>query len=179
MKRRTALATVGGGLYSVLSGCSAVDAVVGGCREGRERFDYDGTVHGNTWSGFKLSARPDRVSMGDEITFKLINIMDEPQETGTSPQYLIERHADGGWRSIYWVTDTPAYFLIDRTHALGEGFAWTFRATRSGFDPGDPPGPDTTPNYAVCTDITPGTYRFVYFGVEDAAMAVEFKILDS
>ena len=178
MNRRAALTTIGSGLCASLSGCSAVDAVIRGCRDGKDRVEYDGPVHGNTWGGFKLTARPDEVDIGNRITFKLINISDEPQDTSTKPRYLIERREENTWKSIYWAPSGNAeYLLIQRTHDFGEGWAWTFTTTQSGFEPENPPGPDTTPDYDVCTEITPGTYRFVYSGLlGDDAMTVQFTI---
>jgi hypothetical protein len=119
--------------------------------------------------GFELSAAPDTVAVGEELTITLRNTTDEPQTTGPKAKYAIERQVEDGWRHVLQVPDayTPPETTI--THQPGEGFTWRFPVNQEGFS-ADP--------YTVCAPLQSGTYHFTYWGFPDAmrGLTIEFEI---
>ena len=143
------------------------------CESGLRRLDIDFPANFelayHEGFGFELSAAPDTVAVGEELTIELRNTTDEPQTTGPKAQYAIERQVEDGWRHVLQVPE--AYTLPDTTvtHQLGEGFAWRFPVDQEGFSAGP---------YTVCAPLQSGTYHFTYWGFPDSmrGLTIEFEI---
>lgn len=130
-----------------------------GCSDG-ERWDiaFRRVGHG-TYEGFRLAADPETVALGDDITFRLRNVSGEPRSVGTDGNYTIQDRHTGGWRNVF---STEAGIGWDGSAKSVDpdelAFAWTFTVAETGFEDA---------RYELCDPLTPGEYRFVYWGLPD------------
>lgn len=103
-----------------------------------------------------MTGTPETVSFGEELTVRLRNATDEPLRTGTSEQHTIQSGREDGWQNVLVEPDGFDGAAVE--HPPGEGFTWEFVIDADGYG-----GP-----WEVCGPLTPGTYRFVYWGLGDA-----------
>lgn len=117
--------------------------------------------------GFELTASTGQIPMGDEISFALRNTTNSEQATGNENLYAVQRATPSGWEHVLWAPENWAWTEEALVHGPGEAFEWTFPFTASGL---------STDPYQVCTDLVPGVYRFVYWGLTGGrrALAVVF-----
>lgn len=135
------------------------------CGPGNERVDTFETpdVAYGELKGLTLTAHPESVQRGDELTVTLTNETDEEQVTGNRSKYMIHRSNGGEWRSIFGKAegDTIGYTDEGIGHRPGEGFTWKLTVTQDGLA-------HTIKNgggrLIVCDPISPGTYRFLFHG---------------
>jgi len=147
------------------------------CRGDFDRIGYSGRVKQGPSGVFDLSVSSDSVPLGGQLTVRLENVGNTPQTTeeavtGIKNKYIIERRTGDGWQSVFWEADRETAVWNDEgiRHAPGEGFTWDLTVTRSGLEQGF---------YHVCEPLTAGTYRFVYFGMDDdRALGVEFAVTE-
>ena len=111
-------------------------------------------------SGLELTASAETIAIGDEITFSVRNVSDEPVDVGNIHKYNINRQTDDGWESIF---QTPEKAWYDDLETLlpGAGYDWPFTFTQQGLERDHPPA---DVSYHVCSPLEPGTYSFVFFG---------------
>lgn len=121
--------------------------------------------------GFELTSSSDTISMGDEITFSLRNVGTERSSIGTIYKYTFQRLENDEWQSIYY---TPNSGWIDRVEAIrpGGGYDWPFTFNQNGLERANPGNAD----HYVCASLEPGTYRFVYWGIGEEAIATKFTV---
>jgi hypothetical protein len=110
--------------------------------------------------GLELTASPETIAIGDEITFSLRNRSDEPVEVGNIHKYNIRRQTDGGWEPIF---QTPEKAWLDDVETLlpGAGYDWPFTFSQQGLERNHPPA---GVSYHVCAPLEPGTYSFAFWG---------------
>jgi len=127
-------------------------------------------------AGFLSSGSPEAISIGDEFVVRLRNTTDDVAETGTRWMYAVERQADSDWTNISSTKGSLGFDAKAVRHAPGEGFEWEFTMTPFGLSDGP---------YYVCSELEPGRYRFVYFGLgflegqddpPGRAVATEFEL---
>jgi len=121
--------------------------------------------------GFELTATTETVTLGDEITFSLRNVGTERESVGTIYKYTFQRRESGDWMPVY---HTPDSGWIDGVNAIrpGGGYDWPFTFDRDGLERENPGNAD----HYVCSPLEPGTYRFLYWGVGEAAIATRFTV---
>lgn len=109
----------------------------------------------------ELTASKSTVTIGNEITFSLRNVSDETQSVGAIYKYYFQRRDGDEWAPVYYAQG-PGW--IDQINAIapGGGFDWPFTFDREGLER-ENPGNST---HYVCSPINPGTYRFVFWGVD-------------
>jgi hypothetical protein len=124
-----------------------------------------------TADGFELTASSDTISMGDEITFSLRNVGTQRSSVGTIYKYLFQHRENEEWQPVY---STPNSGWIDSVEAIrpGGGYDWPFTFTQDGLERANP----GNAHHYVCVPLEPGTYRFVYWGVGEEAVATRFTI---
>jgi hypothetical protein len=176
--RRRVLASSGSIATAGLAGCVIQEALAD-CRSDKEPVDSPDSIAYDTGGPLQLSSDPREAAKGEQITFALENIGETQVNTGKKTLFAIEKRADG-WKPIYWVENGYGWFMTAPRHDPGPIYRWTFIASQSGFEAPDQP-------YHICTDVEPGTYRFVYFGMgpenpeadqaEPEAIATRFQIL--
>ncbi|NHN42278.1 hypothetical protein G9C85_11665 [Halorubellus sp. JP-L1] len=123
--------------------------------------------------GFELGASTDEVAVGDDVTFALTNVTDDERASGVKKKFDVQRWDGERWRTVFGVEDGTSGHL-DKTvsHDPGEGFEWTLTFSAAGLTKAY----DSLPQYGVCSELDPGRYRFVYWGVsrsEGHAIPVE------
>jgi len=117
--------------------------------------------------GFELTANRSAVERGEPIGFESTNVADDRQTTGTRNRYALQRRIDGNWRTVTLFRSGRAGFNATALpHAPGDGFEWSFRASRAGCSTG---------KFVVCEVLPAGEYRFVYDG--PPALAVRFELV--
>lgn len=121
--------------------------------------------------GFELTATTERVTLGDEITFSLRNVGSERRSVGAIYKYAFQRREGSDWVPVY---HTPNSGWIDGVNAIrpGGGYDWPFTFDRAGLERANPGSAD----HYVCTPLEPGTYRFLYWGVGEEAIATRFTV---
>ena len=156
--------------------CPSADRPAPACGDEWKRVNAytDGDVRLGTAGGFELTAKPQRLALGDCVTFRLTNRSGESKVTGIEAKYDVHRETADGWRSVLF-TDSRAYEDLGVRQKPGEAFVWRRRFSRAGLSvEGD--------GHAVrtCEPLRPGTYRFVYWGGAGAfeALGVEFDVTE-
>ena len=110
---------------------------------------------------------------GEEIAFQLVNVSKHSRTTGNEHKYSFQLQTEAGWEEIRGTVDDSygiAYNDIGFRQPPGEGFEWSFELTERGLLAGHPHEDDLT----ICPDLQPGRYRFVYWGIPDGPLAVQF-----
>lgn len=133
------------------------------CPDGYHPLDPNWVVHGpGPLGGFELSLDTRSIALGDTLTAHALNVTDEPQETAVKQQYDIQYQGESGWHSIFGTEmEQPAYNDLAYRHGPGEGFTWELPFTEEGLTG---TSENTAATYYVCDTLTPGAYRFVYWG---------------
>jgi len=114
---------------------------------------------------FSLTASETTIVRGETTTVRLENTAGSEKMTGNKRKYDIQRRTADGWRSVYWVPENYEYNDIGIMHPSGTGFTWEFSFARDSLERSTQ---FNTP-YSVCEPITPGEYRFVYWGLTSKA----------
>ncbi|WP_232686610.1 hypothetical protein [Halobacterium zhouii] len=178
MKRREFVAAAGAS--TALAGCASLPALSGS--QDCERTEIVDTAELGRFGGFSMTASPETVAKGEEITIRMENATESDQITGNRHKFTIHEQADSGWQSVYATTEHMGWPDIAFEHEPREGFTWTVTASKPGFS-------SAPNNLNACATVTPGTYRFVYWGVssndentsnEEAAdgVGVEFTVAE-
>lgn len=192
MNRRKFLAAAAG-ITSVFSGCISIGgrSASGPTRSPACEKDLDPIradpleILPEPVDGFKLSVRPQSITIGGTLTAQLTNTTSEEKGTRPSTVYDIQHNVNGRWESIFQ-TDQRAWISPQHNHLPGEGFTWNLKMSRQELTVTEPDRGDT--ERYVCEPLTPGRYRFVYWGVElpdkpesdvDYALAEEFSLVSS
>ncbi|QLG27571.1 hypothetical protein HUG10_08400 [Halorarum halophilum] len=116
--------------------------------------------------GFELLVETERVQMGGHVEFRLVNVTAEERKAGSKYAYAFQQLTDSGYRDLLF-TDATGNSSIVTTHEPDEGFSWTFPATADGF----------SRDHVMCGDLSTGAYRFVYWGLDEPAIAVRFELV--
>lgn len=125
----------------------------------------DGTLPERA-GGFEITANRSVVLRGEPIEFTLRNVAVEDRYSGTKAKYVLQRRTVDEWETVTLLREPHLGFNATAiVHEPGEGFEWTFEASAHGFTDG---------KYAVCQQLQPGEYRFVY--VDDSPVAVRFEV---
>lgn len=178
MKRREFVAAAGA--LTALAGCTSSPAP--SASQDCERTKIVDTAELGRFGGFSMTASPETVAKEEEITIRMENATESGQTTGNRHKFTIHEQADSGWQSVYATTEDVGWTDIAFEHEPGEGFTWNVKASRSGFS-------SAPNNLDACATVTPGTHRFVYWGVssneENAssqespdALGVEFTVTE-
>lgn len=130
------------------------------CDGSLDRVDFSiDEVRYESLGGFKLTTDKTTVSMGNTITIRLKNTSESRKTTGNKQKYDVQRQTDDGWRSIYFTSGPIMYTSEGIMHPPDAGFTWEFALSQ------EEPQHANQSNYSVCEDLSPGDYRFVYWGV--------------
>lgn len=123
----------------------------------------------------RLALRVDELAyeLGETVTVALTNVTNGRQYTGNRHKYNLQVRTEGGWQDVRGSTDEDG--LLPYTdeavvHEAGDGFEWSFELTEDGVVE-DHVHEDTL---AVCPDLGPGRYRFVFW---EPAVAVAFDVV--
>lgn len=189
MNRRDLLTTSSTGFFLGVSGC--LTGLETGERNGNDKTDdecnektptddgcgenlvrlpkmYDEIGYGSLGE-FELIAEPNRVSLGENISFTLRWVTDdgaEPPVTGNSVQFTVEYNTGCGWQSIYHKHEQMSWTSVGISKGEEASppltwFDWSFTLTQQGMEQSS----EYNPSYTVCNPLQPGSYRFVYWGV--------------
>lgn len=109
-------------------------------------------------AGFDLTTDQHTIALGDTLTVSLRNVTGKTQTTGNRRKYDVQYRDSNGWRTIFGVEHNAAWTDIGVVHEPNHGFTWQFPFSRDGLS-------SLAGHYGVCAPITPGTYRFVYWGI--------------
>lgn len=130
------------------------------CEGSLDRVDFSiDEVRYESLGGFELTTSKTTVSIGNSIMFRLKNTSESRHTTGNKQKYDVQRHTDDGWRSIYFASGPVMYTDEGIMHPPDAGFTWEFTLSQEGLQHAN------QSNYSVCEDLSPGDYRFVYWGV--------------
>ncbi|MFC5974010.1 hypothetical protein ACFPYI_22040 [Halomarina salina] len=95
--------------------------------------------------------------------------------------FTIDWETENGWQSIYRIRDPPNAGWTSLAHTAPSNesppvtwFEWSFTTTQDGL------AHSTQFNvpYAVCEPLSAGTYRFVYWGLDEAALGYKFELTE-
>lgn len=152
------------------------------CSSDRERSEIiPETVEYDRYGGFTLRASESTVTRGDSLVVNLTNEAGTELQTGNRSAYTIHRAVPDGWRSIFWKSTDPRP-VVDAdsiAHPPGDGYTWELTISRKGLTHEIENG---LGSLAVCTPITPGTYRFLFWGGIDGVeghIATRFTVSES
>jgi len=112
---------------------------------------------------FELQASTDTVAIGEEITFTLTNVGSEEQFIGEIYKYTIQHRENDEWTPIYYRPEPQWTDFAPRVAPDG-GYEWPFTFDQEGLEREH--SSSNTPYY-VCSALKPGTYRFVFWGLEN------------
>lgn len=171
--RRAALGVLGGALAG-LAGCTSG---LSGRNPGPELVPCEetdplrvpGSVDDGTVDGFELRLVETPGAVGDRLVVELRNATGAEATTGNRYKYVVQRRAADSWEPVQRV-DADGSWTDDLAgpHPPGEGFRWEFTFSKEGLSREH----DDNADYRVCEALSPGTYRFVYWGLAgDAAVA--------
>lgn len=138
-------------------------------------FGDDAVQWGDTQQ-FALRVDALTAEYGETVTVSLTNTTAESVLTGNETKYAIEQYTTAGWQAVRVLSSgTPGPYDDDGiTHASGDGFDWRVELTEAGI--AGLPSQDS--GLAVCPDLRPARYRFVYWGIPGApAVAVSFDLV--
>ena len=117
---------------------------------------------------------PPQFGRGDEVRVTLWNISTDVQLTGNRHKWNLQILTMDGWQDVRGTTgeESVGYDDVALEHRPGKAFEWTFEMTEAGVLEGHV----HEEHLAVCPDLQPGRYRFVYNGiVSGEPLAVEFN----
>lgn len=131
---------------------------------------------------FELALDGRTISYGSTVRIALRNRTSEPRETGPKEAFSLQRDTDTGWQDVRGTTDEPADERFEgntdeteTVHTPGEGFVWDLTLEESELV--DPASTESSPSLSVCPPLGTGTYRFVYWGIPEGALAEEFTVV--
>lgn len=166
MHRRTVLAAAGA--MVPLAGCTGVlrsDSVEpepeypeARCAEAEQETIVN-EVDTDSLEGFTMSVDPAEIEHGDAITVSLTNENDETRITGTRHKFTIHRRHQSEWESVFTEDEHSIWDAVGISHEPGDGFTWELTVSREGFAAAEN-------RLEPCAAVRPGTYRFVYWGVD-------------
>lgn len=132
-----------------------------------------GKTAGEDGPAFALRVDALEVSPGDAVTVTMTNVGDAVGHTGNRHKYGLQTLTGDGWQDVRVVTDGGPLAYTDEAvlHRPGEGFEWSFELTEDGLLADHVHGD----RLAVCPDLEPGRYRFVFW---EPAVAVAFDVVD-
>ncbi|WP_396611712.1 hypothetical protein ACH9L7_00040 [Haloferax sp. S1W] len=177
MQRRSFLAAVGLGAVGSLAGCAGRHAIP------QSRFDSNASCpeevdlcyHEVGDEAVFLAPKRERVEMGEDTSFHLVNR--QPSSQGIGPDYWrLWRQTDGGWMKV------PRKSVVDPGVSISPfgTYSWNVPVT-----PDDaPPQRDATPDWvAESTAFEPGRYCFTAFDVatedgEDETLGALFDVVE-
>lgn len=142
------------------------------CRDG-SRLDVVGRVVCETREPFRLSSETASVAVGETFRARLVNRGVETRTVGVASKFDVQRETDGEWQSIYRY-DPP--LLVGQTGLQlppGRAVSWELQFTRSGLTNRVS---QTDQLVVPCEELTPGQYRFVFWGLEEPSIAVRFEV---
>lgn len=114
--------------------------------------------------GFELSLQKTEIDMGDMLVARVRNATSAEQTTGHKAKFDIQYNSGGNWETIYGMDgEMQAWVAEVVRHPPGTGFTYRLPFTRSGLS--NPT--DHYPPLGVCSQLKPGTYRFIYWGLHE------------
>ncbi|AUX08882.1 hypothetical protein AArcSl_1250 [Halalkaliarchaeum desulfuricum] len=133
---------------------------------------------------FELALDGRTISYGSSVRIALRNRTDEPRETGPMSAFSLQRDTEAGWQDVRGTTDGSAddpfegdtdEAEAETVHASGEGFVWDLTIRES--DLVDVVETESSHPLSVCPPLGTGSYRFVYWGIPEGAIAEEFTVV--
>lgn len=113
---------------------------------------------------------PSDIQLGEEFTITLTNISTESQIIGVKEKYAIQRMDNNSWVHIFSIPENYSWPDSGVTIPPEKGYTWDFVFSPDGLS-NDP--------YLVCKNLSPGKYRFIYWGLGDGrAIECRFHVLD-
>lgn len=134
---------------------------------------------------FELAAESATVSYGATARFALRNRSDRPLSTGPRAAFGVQRETEAGWVDVRGTTGGSVDYGDGTVeHIPGAGFTWAIELTESGLaatgpgsDESEGENGDADTELAVCPDLGPGPYRFLYWGLDGGGVAAEFELV--
>lgn len=136
-------------------------------------------------AGFELRLDRETYTEGDELTAKLRNVTQSKQGAGNKHKYDIQYRGTDGWHTIFGTREDEGFCWTDEGYLIppDNGFTWRFTLTQAGLSGGE----GRRQSYRACQPVTPGTYRFVFWGISpekehgrgvetDSALGVKFRV---
>lgn len=115
-------------------------------------------------AGFAFVMRDSRIGLGDSLLARLKNVSDRPRETAGRGAFDVQYRSPDGWHTVFGLAGRSA--PADETtvpRRPGQTFDWQFRFSTDGL--AGLAREAETP-YGLCGPVTPGIYRFVYYGLD-------------
>lgn len=133
------------------------------CGGGATSFDPWWVVQGSgPLGGFELTLDRQQLATGETLVARVRNATDSEQMTGNEMKYDVQYRGDDGWRTVFGIEGGEAPFTDEGVvHDPGSGFTYELQFSAEGLSG----AVDHSPTYRVCGSLSPGTYRFVYWGV--------------
>lgn len=127
--------------------------------------ETDGEI---TWA---LRTKQRQYTVGDTVTIYLTNVTDDSLTTGNQVKYNLQVYTEDGWEELRGNDEGLIGYPLDAyEHPPGDGFRWSFEMEE------DAIAEETHAEARVCPALEPGRYRFVFFGVSNGAITVEFDL---
>lgn len=124
---------------------------------------------------FEISAQGRTKTYGSELRVVLRNLDQTETTIGSSERIAIQRETGQGWVDVRGTPDGSevSYPEEPKTVGSGGGHVWSFTLREE-------PIANTlsTADLTVCPQLGAGTYRFVYWGLDGAAIGTEFEIIE-
>jgi len=117
--------------------------------------------------GLDLQSERDTYEMGETLRVSITNVSDELIDTGTLSKYFIQRHEGDEWVDLHY-KEKLDFSTVAHPFPPGHSETYTFEISNDGID---------RTHHRLCTEIRPGNYRFVFFGISTPAIATEFEIV--
>ncbi|UWG49927.1 putative membrane protein [Halalkaliarchaeum sp. AArc-CO] len=131
---------------------------------------------------FELALDGRTIAYGSTVRVALRNRTDEPRETGPRTAFSLQRATEAGWQDVRGTTDESVDKWLDgergesgTVHGPSEGFVWDLTLEEPDLVDVDESGASTS--LSVCPSLGTGSYRFVYWGIPEGALAEEFTVV--
>lgn len=201
MDRRQYLITAGSGFIASISGCitgavepsSDTEVALKSSSSRRQynrteemrsdcadtsRFESVNGVCYDRCDGFTLKSSKNEYHTGERARFKILNNSNNIANTGSKNKYDIQKKNGQDWQSIY-ETNNWVWTYVGIPHSPGEGFTWELKLDDSSLDR----GVNESHSLRVCEPISPGKYRFVFFGLDSGkpsnnSIATRFQLTE-
>ncbi|WP_435074227.1 hypothetical protein [Halorubrum sp. HHNYT27] len=137
--------------------------------------EVEGTLVETETTTFELTSEGNSETYGQAIRLVLRNTGDEPATALGRYAYSIQRETASGWLDVRGSTTGEAVELPRAEETLGSSgaYSWSIDLEEDAIGSAVP-----DVDLAVCPALGPGTYRFVYWGIVDAApLGAQFELV--
>lgn len=124
---------------------------------------------------FEIASQGTTKTYGSELRVVLRNLDQTEATIGHSDRIAIQRQTGQGWLDVRGTPDGSEVSYPDETTTVGSGGGHTWSVTLREASLADTL---SAADLSVCPNLGAGQYRFVFWGLDGAAIGSEFEIVE-